>query len=766
MRVLILEDNAIDAELMANELRRAGFELHVETADGEAAYLRGLDSNPDVILCDFRLPQMDAWRALALLHRSGKEIPFIIVSGVIGEEVAVALMREGAGDFVMKDRMGRLGQAVGQALERQELRLQQKGAEEARRQSEERFRATFEQAAVGIAHVSLEGRWLRVNQKLCDILNYQREELLKRTFLSITHPDNIEDNQALLEKFRNGQLGSSTQEKRYLRADGKWLWARVTISLVKESNGHGEYFITVVEDITERKLAEQQILEQASLIDLANDAIMVCDMEDAVRFWNQRAESLYGWGAHEVIGRKVTGLIFPVEAVEYRAARQHLLEHGFWSGEMAQVTKDKKSLTVDVRWTLLRDGHGAPKSVLALNTDVTAKKKLEEQFLRSQRLESIGTLASGVAHDLNNILAPIIMSAAMLREKLPEGLRESIITTIEESAHRGSEIVKQVLTFARGMPGDHLALQPRHLINEVEKIARETFPKSIAVCNRAGRNLSTVTGDPTQLHQVLLNLCINARDAMPGGGRLTISAENVALDEEQAARFVDAKPGEWVAITVADTGSGIPAAIIDKIFDPFFTTKEQGKGTGLGLSTVMGIVKSHGGFLTVESEVGKGAVFTIYLPASTSLEAVAPKLMQDEAPIGNGELILAVDDEFEIRTVLEALLARSGYKVITASDGNEALKIYTLNAGAIKLVLTDIMMPQADGVALARALKVMNPGVKIIASSGQQDLVRQEELQALGVKGLLRKPYQRAKLLSTVKIVLDGRETEGVNLWN
>ena len=763
LRVLILEDRPEDAELMAVELRRSGFDLKLTCADNEADFRAGLNANPDIILCDFRLPQLDAEHALDMVRERALDAPVIIVSGTIGEELAVSLIRHGATDYVMKDRMARLGQSVTQALEKNRLRLEHKRTEEAHRRSEERFRATFEQAAVGIAHVSLEGRWLRVNQKLCDILGYPREEMATRTFQSITHPDNIESNEALLQKFRAGEIQSSSQEKRYLRADGKWLWALVTISLVKESSGHGEYFITVVEDITERKLAEQQILEQASLIDLANDAIIVRDMEDRVQFWNQRAESLYGWSSGEVMGRKLTGLVSPAGGQDFQRARQHLLSHGSWSGELIQVTKDKKHIIIDARWTLLRDGRGEPKSVLAINTDITNTKKLEEQFLRAQRLESIGTLASGVAHDLNNILAPILMSAAMLREDLPPEMRDDIISTIEDSARRGTDVVKQVLTFARGVQGERLPLQPRYLLSEIEKIARETFPKSIAVANRSSRDLSTVTGDPTQLHQVLLNLCINARDAMPAGGKLTITAENVVLNEDQAARFPEARPGNWVVIGVADTGAGIPHGIIDKIFDPFFTTKEAGKGTGLGLSTAMGIVKNHGGFLFVDSEPGAGATFRIYLPASAEAENLPVKPSGSEVPCGNGELILAADDEAEIRTVLEATLMRSGYKVIAASDGNEALKIYTLQAGTIKMVLTDIMMPHADGIALSRALKKINPEVKIIASTGQRDPVRSEELRGLGVKALLQKPYNREKLLLVIKAVLEGAEIEGGN---
>jgi len=352
------------------------------------------------------------------------------------------------------------------------------------------------------------------------------------------------------------------------------------------------------------------------------------------------------------------------------------------------------------------------------------------------------------------------MSAAMLREQLSPDLHENIVSTIEESAQRGSEIVRQVLTFARGVQGEHLSLQPRHLIREMEKIMSETFPKSISILNQAPRDIWTVTGDPTQLHQVMLNLCINARDAMPKGGKIILSAENVKV-ESGVATFHNVAPGNYVILSVADSGTGIPPEIIDKIFDPFFTTKEEGKGTGLGLSTVLGIVKSHDGFVNLESQPGKGSIFKVFLPASNepASQPIAPALTGTLT--GNGEIILAVDDEAEIRIMLERILSRNGYKPILASDGNDALKKYALQTGAVKLVLTDVMMPWVDGVVLTRALKKMDPNVKVIASTGQPELSRLEELKALGVKGILRKPYNREKLLLKVQAVLRGSRFDG-----
>lgn len=384
--------------------------------------------------------------------------------------------------------------------------------------------------------------------------------------------------------------------------------------------------------------------------------------------------------------------------------------------------------------------------------DITESKLLTEQFLRAQRVESIGRLASGVAHDLNNILSPIMMASSILGDNIPQETRHTLVLTIQKAAQRGADIVKQVLTFARGVEGKKTTLNPQLLVDQVENILRETFPKSIAITITMHEDLRAVSVDVTQLHQVLLNLCVNARDSMlPGGGTLTITAENIEIDENYAAMAQDAKPGRYVVMKVIDSGRGIPSAIIDKIFDPFFTTKELGKGTGLGLSTVLGIVRSHGGFVEVRSQVGKGSVFRVYIPS------VERHLEPDQAehpslPAGNGETILIVDDEPEILQVATVVLTQNNYRVMAAPGGIEALTNYVKNAELIKVVMTDVMMPVVDGVNLARALKRINPEVRIIAASGSGDNeeCRQNELSALGVSIFLAKPFNNYQLLEAV----------------
>jgi CheY-like chemotaxis protein len=360
-----------------------------------------------------------------------------------------------------------------------------------------------------------------------------------------------------------------------------------------------------------------------------------------------------------------------------------------------------------------------------------------------------------VAHDLNNILSPIMMSAPLLRmDELPADDFDRLVDTIETNAQRGSDIVRQLLAFGRGLEGERVVVQPRHIIKEMVKIARETFPKNLTVTADLPEQLWPIIGDPTHLHQVLLNLCINARDAMPGGGTLKLTAENVLLDEHYVAQNPEAKAGPFLCLRVSDTGTGIPKAILDKIFEPFFTTKEAGKGTGLGLATVMGIVKSHAGLIQVQSEVGKGSTFSVMLPAAPNASAVAEETSREPLPTGHGETILLVDDEPGILAATRKLLERHSYQVLIATDGAEALTLFTRQRASIALVITDVMMPVMDGVALTRVIRKLAPDARVIASSGLERDARFEELRALGVTTVLTKPYPAEKLLRTLRELL------------
>jgi PAS domain S-box-containing protein len=496
-----------------------------------------------------------------------------------------------------------------------------------------------------------------------------------------------------------------------------------------------------------RKLTEEKVAEQAALLDKAQDAILVTDLNSRCIYWNKSAERLYGWTTKEACGKPADQLIFR-DSSYFERSKEEVLEKGEWKGEACHITKGDESLIVESQWTLITDQNGKPKSILIVNTDLTERKKIEAQFLRTQRMESIGTLAGGIAHDLNNVLAPIIMSVEVLKEKFKDPQSHRMLTVLETSAKRGADMVRQVLTFARGVEGERVLLQPRHLIKEVAKILGDTFPKTIQLRVRLAENLWPLMGDATQLHQVMVNLGVNARDAMPDGGVITLSAENVVIDERQATPEI--KEGFYVTIKVTDTGSGIPREILDKIFEPFFTTKETGKGTGLGLATVLGIVKSHGGFVQVQTEVGKGTTFLVFLPASQEARSQTAEGDTHHLPAGHGELILAVDDESSVLTMTKETLETFGYKVVTARDGTEAIAEFTAHQNEIKGVITDMLMPFMDGPSTIRVLRKIDPNVKIIAASGLMDNDKVKDATGMDNIIFLMKPFTAEKLLTTV----------------
>ncbi|MGG6238365.1 response regulator [Nodosilinea sp. AN01ver1] len=531
----------------------------------------------------------------------------------------------------------------------------------------------------------------------------------------------------------------------------------------------GELLVRSIRYAIERKRAEQKIREQAALLDIATDAILVRDVQNQILFWNKGAERLYGWTSAEALGQKTTDLLYTLDDLDrVQPAQQQLMLENEWQGELNQVTKTGQKIMVESRWSLVRDDDDQPQFILIVSTDITAKKQLEAQFFRAQRMESIGTLASGIAHDLNNILTPVLTTAQLLQMK-PSNLDERslhMLQVLETNARRGAEIIKQVLSFARGAEGNDTVLQVGHLIREIQQIIRETFPKSIELEVDVPGELWTISGNPTQIHQVLMNLCVNARDAMPQGGKLEITAENLTLDENYVRTNLDARVGKYIAITVADTGCGIAPELLDRIFEPFFTSKDIGSGTGLGLSTALGIIKSHRGFITVmsspESSAAasgvseRGTQFKIFLPAvvATHRSDIGPS----EALVGNQELILVVDDEAPVCEVTKASLEAYNYRVLTACDGLDAIALYAQHQNDIQLVILDMMMPSLDGATTFRVLQKINPQVQAIAVSGlPYHNAKLTSVASLKIQGFLAKPYTIEEL---VKVVHTALQTE------
>ncbi len=629
---------------------------------------------------------------------------------------------------------------------------------EALSESEARYHLLFQKNPLPMWVIDMNTlAFLAVNEAAIEKYGYSADEFTSMTVRDLHVPEDIP---WLSEWFASDQSRQPATRllAKHRKKDGTAICVEINSRVVNYCGREAK--LALATDVTERKTAEDRVREQAALLDLASDAILVQDLSGNVRFWNKGAERLYGWSAQRALGNHMAALFPRQDKPALAAAEKELLARGEWTGELRKHTQNGHEVIVTSRWTLLRNEQDEPRSILIIDTDITDKKMLESQFLRAQRIEGIGTLATGMAHDLNNILAPILMSAGYLRWDIPAAEREKAIERIELSVKRGAEIIQQVLTFGKGIEGERVAINPAELVAEVAGIVGQTFPKNITLAVESQPGLWQVTGDRTQIHQVLLNLCVNARDAMPKGGCLTLRAGTCRLNEPMLALPTPAQPGPYIVFEVADTGCGIPAADRERIFDPFFTTKEVGKGTGLGLSTALGIVQSHRGVMMVESELDRGTSFKVFLPAASQTAHKKTSKIGRLAPRGAGEVILIVDDEPDVIAGMRQLLEEHNYRVCAARNGKEALQMAEGNGQRIEAMITDIMMPAMDGVALIRALRALKPELKIIASSGLGTdlggIFRAQELKSLGVASFLPKPYGTEKLLTTLHQLLGG----------
>lgn len=535
-----------------------------------------------------------------------------------------------------------------------------------------------------------------------------------------------------------------------LRADGVEFPAEASISrmVVKDRR----LFTVILKDVSERESGRTRIREQNAILARIRDAVHVRDLEGRVVFWNEGAEKLYGWTAQQALGKHAFELLKSSDNAADAVIREQVNLLGAWHGERRVTTRDNRELLVESRRSLIVDDNLRPVSQLIIDIDVTQDRLRQQLERRSQRLESIGTLASGIAHDLNNVLTPITMGAKLLKRSSSDGQRNEIVNSITSSAERGAGMIRQLLAFAGGTPGPREAVNVSELLEEARAILAPTLPKTITLNIEFNAVLWPVRGDATELSQVLMNLAINARDAMPDGGRLSIEASNTTIQHEPNGG--DAlPPGRYVQISVIDTGIGIAAHLIDKVFDPFFTTKEQGKGTGLGLATCMGIVTHHGGAMSVESVVNCGTRFNVVLPAEQH-PAPEPAAVSVKSPaMGSGETILLIDDEENILQMSKVSLEFSGYHVLTANGGLQGLEVCRQNQQRIQAVIVDMMMPEMDGLQTIAGLRQLKPQLPIIASSG---LRKPDQTSGAieGTQAFLPKPYSDDQLLATLRQVL------------
>ncbi len=723
MKILHLEDNPHDAELVRAILLEEWPDCMVRTVGDEHAFVSALRAGGhDLIISDFTLVRFDGTSALKLAREHAPDTPFIFVSGTIGEERAIEAVHAGAADYVIKDRMQRLTTAIRRALRESGERRQRQGAETALRESNERFQLVARATNDAIWDWDLVADTLWWNESYCILFRYPPDARESRVsdWIDRIHP---EDRTRVHDKIYaaiNRGLTTWTDEYRYRRADGTHADVLDRGYVLRDATGKPYRMLGSMQDITERKQALAAVTRERDFSDAVLNSLpgIFYLYDESLKFirWNSRFAQVSGYTDTEIAHMSPLDFFTGKERELLKARIAEVFAKGLADAEANFVTKNHQHIPYYFTGSLiLIDGR---RCLIGVGTDITEKRKLQEQFLRAQRLEGIGMLAAGIAHDLNNVLTPILMAGPMLRVRATDPLDQRLLQTLENSAERGAALVRQILAFAHGTTGEPRLMQIKHLARDIVEMIEETFPKSIKLEQHFPADTWPIRANPTQIHQVLLNLCVNARDAMPRGGTLRLRIGNHRLDAAQALAIPGARAGNFVRIEVEDSGTGIPPEILKHVWEPFFTTKETGKGTGLGLSTVRGIAESHQGFVELETAVGRGTTFRISLPAAEADSPADHRTAPPFLPRGDGQLLLLVDDEATNRDVTHATLARYGYRVLAAGSGTEAVSLFIPRSDEIRLLITDLHMPNLDGASLTRILQRIKPGLRVLAISG------------------------------------------------
>ena len=633
-----------------------------------------------------------------------------------------------------------------------------------------RLAAIIEFSDDAIISKSLDGLITSWNPGAERLFGYTAAEIIGTPMTRLFPPDRLDEEAKILEQLKNGEHVDHFETVRVTKV-GRQFDVSVTISPIKDAAGQLIGASKIVRDITDLKRAEEEIRrfnknleelvaqrtvevrEALATLDATTDGAYIFDPANLrFSYVNKGAVRQLGYTREELLGMTPLDLNTKHDEPSYREMIAPLIrgEKSVLVFESVYHRKDGGTIAVEINLQYIASMNMPPRFI-AIVRDITERKKAEQQTMRSQRLESIGTLAGGISHDLNNALAPILLGVEILKTQYPQ--ESQIVDMFEASARRGADMVRQLLTFAKGAEGERVALQPGHLVKELVKLMEGSFPKNIELVVKCDPKLPLVLGDATQLHQVLLNLCVNARDAMPQGGTLTLEAQQKEVDAIYASSIHEAKPGKYLALRVRDTGTGIPPEIIDRIFDPFFTTKSPDKGTGLGLSTVMGIVKGHGGFLEVHSQPGQGSTFAVYLPAVAAggdTQHITKAAVEFR---GQEETILFVDDERALREAASMVLRRLNFKPLTATDGADGLIQAAQHRTELSAIITDLHMPHMDGLEFVRAVRRLLPDIPIMVASGRMEDAVATEFKTLGVTNLLDKPFTEAQLAEALKTV-------------
>ena len=759
--VLIVEDSPSDAELMVLKLAEEGYEVKHRIVEREGDYLEALNDEPDVILSDWALPAFSGLGALKLLKERGLDIPFIVVTGSIGEEAAVEAIRTGAYDFVLKDRLGRLGQSVRRAIEEKRMRKEKRLAEEELRDSRQEM-ANLMDNIQGMVYSCLNDRdWTMtfVSQGCLDLTGFRSYELLDNSVVSyneLIHPDDRQyvwdAVQAALEKASPYVL-----EYRIIARDGtiKWVWEKGRG--VFNSDGSLICLEGLINDISERKRMEAERERLIAAIEQAGEVIFLTDRDGEIIYVNPAFEPVTGYTKEEAIGRNPRMLKSGKQDQAFYQNLWDTIKAGkTWKGSMVNRRKDGSLYTEETTISPVLDGSGRLLNYVAVKKDITAQLEMEEQFQQAQKMESIGRLAGGVAHDFNNMLGVIIGQAELaldepgIDEKLKAGLNE-----IRKAAERSANLTRQLLAFARKQAIAPRVIDLNQAVEGLLKMMRRLIGEDIALTWLPASNLWAVKMDPSQVDQILANLCVNSRDAIGGAGSVTVQTANHSFDETFCKSHKEFSQGEYVCLAVSDDGCGMEEKTIEHLFEPFFTTKEVGRGTGLGLATVYGIVKQNRGFIIVDSFPGKGTTFEIYIPRHEEQLAEQKADKPEPSEKGKGETVMVVEDDPSLLLLISRILTGLGYQVLAAASGEPALAMAESHQVPIHLLISDVIMPGMDGRALAARLRAARPKIKVLFVSGYPaDILARKGLVEEGVS-FLSKPFAPARLAAKVREVLE-----------
>jgi PAS domain S-box-containing protein len=759
LHIVIVEDQPSDAELVLHELRKASYTPVWRRVETEAEYLATLDPALDLILADYSLPQFNALRALELLLARGLDIPFIIVSGTIGEEVAVAAIRLGAADYLIKDRLTRLGTAVAHALEQRRLRIEAQQAAAALEASARLNQAVLRSLNAEIAVLDPTGTIIAVNDAWERFARTNGDPMLSATGVGVNYLDvcrraAAHDAEAALtlagiQTLIDGLQSHFTLEYGF-QTPTELLWFVLQAMPLADQRG----IVVAHEDITERKRAEQALQESEAryrlITENTNDLISMTDQDGYFIYVSPSYQPVLGYDPPTLIGRSAIDLVHDDDLI----AMQHTT-HQIRSTDAAQVTQRWRHADGSWRWIEVQITTAVQQGMVyrvAIGRDITERKRIETQFFQAQKMESIGLLAGGIAHDFNNIVSVVIGFIGSALEDLPrESPAQRALKIAEESAWRGAKLTRQLLTFARKQMVELRVLNLNTVIVELSNMLRRLIGEDIELVTLLDADLWHVKADIGQLEQVITNLVVNARDAMPDGGKLIIKTSNIVL-EGTTAQQQNLPAGRYIVLAISDTGSGMGSEVLQHIFEPFFTTKEVGKGTGLGLATCYSIVKQHSGAIQVDSSVGQGTTFTIYLACVEATDAPVQSAEPAGMPRGT-ETVLLVEDEPLVRELERAILNEQGYIVLEAINGEEAWQIVQAPARpAITLLITDLVMPQMGGKALAELVVGQYPNIKVLFVSGYTtDPLAQKHTET----NFLAKPFKRAAFAHKVREILN-----------